>query len=796
MAYRELKPDELAWRCKEKYLEYTAGEKETTKKIIGQKRAIEALEIGLDINSVGYNIFVTGVAGTGRTTAVKLLLNKSKRKKQIPTDKCYVNNFTNPDSPRLIILSRGDGRKFKKDTEVSIEKIIRNIPTILESEQHRKRINAITTVYKKREQDILTDFENGVTKEGFAVVQVQIGPFTKPDLFPVYGKKPVNFDEMRTLVREGKIPEEELNKKLKIYNKLSVELEKTLKKLRNIKKEAEDEIRNINRKTIKPFIQQGLSEINEKYGNNAVHAYLEEVEESILNNMEKTFPNEKMGKDIDPYAEYKVNLIVDNSDVQTAPVIFEASPTFKNLFGAIERKATPTGWTTDYRQIKAGSLLRADGGFLILNARDVLIEQGVWNTLKRILKTGRLEIQTYEPFFMITLSALKPEPIYTDVKVILIGESYIYHLLYHRDDDFKKIFKVRADFDWVMDNKKESVGEYARFAKTLQREEKLLPFTKRAIAGIVEYGAKVAGRQNKLSTRFNHIADILREAHYRAEKKHKKRVNRGDIEEAIERRIYRESLYQEKIQEEIKDDLLMIDVSGTAVGQVNGLSVYGIGDYLFGRPVRITAKTGVGGGGIINIEREVQLSGPIHSKGIYILTGYLRDMYAKEKPIAMSASLCFEQSYSGVEGDSASSAELYGVLSSLSEIPIRQDIAVTGSVNQKGEIQPIGGTNEKIEGFFDICKAKGLTGTQGVIIPERNVGDLMLRKDLRYAVSEKKFHIYAVNSIDEGIEILTGREAGKRGKDGKYKKESIHYLVDKKLDHYARIWKTFKGEQK
>ncbi|MCK4595292.1 AAA family ATPase, partial [candidate division WOR-3 bacterium] len=390
----------------------------------------------------------------------------------------------------------------------------------------------------------------------------------------------------------------------------------------------------------------------------------------------------------------------------------------------------------------------------------------------------------------------KPEPIDIDVKVILIGEPFIYHLLFHRDDDFKKIFKIRADFDWVMPNKDESVTEYAVFVSTLQKEEALLKFSKDSIARIVEYGVRLAGKQKKLSTRFNHIADILREANYLARKKGKKMIKRENIDQAIDKRIYRESLYQEKIQENIKDDTIMIDVSGKVVGQVNGLSVYSIGDYMFGRPMRITAKTGAGSGGIINIEREVELSGPIHSKGVYILSGYLRDMYAENKPITVSASLCFEQSYSGVEGDSASSTELYAILSSLSDIPIRQDISVTGSVNQNGEIQPIGGINEKIEGFFDVCKAKGLTSTQGVIIPEKNIEDLMLRKDVLEAVKGDKFHIYSVNTINDGIEILTGMKASNKTKDGTYNPGTIHYLVDKKLEHFAGIWKKYKGEIK
>ncbi len=796
MAYRELTANELSWNCNTASIMHTEGKPERGKRIIGQNRAVEALEMGLDIKSACYNIFVTGEAGTGRTTAVKLLIKKSNRIKQIPTDKCYVNNFKDLDSPRLIVLKRGMGRKFKKDVEGSIENIIKNIPVILDSEQHRKKRNAIVESFNKKEQEILSEFENKVEKKGFAVVQVQVGPFTKPDLFPVYKGKSVNFEKIRALVREKKITEKDLKKIQTTYNKLSTELEKTIKQIGNIRKQAQKEIMEVDRKTLIPFIQDELSEIKEKYKVEAVERYLDEVEESLTENTGKFLTKKGQGKDSDQNADYLVNLLVDNSNIREAPVIFEVSPSFRNLFGFIERTTTAAGWTSDYQNIKAGSLLRADGGFLIMNALDVLIESGVWNALKRTLKTRKLEIQTYDPFFMLTISSLKPQPIDVDVKVILIGEPYIYHLLYHRDDDFKKIFKIRADFDWVMPNNEESVKEYTDFVTTLQKEEDLLTFSKDAIAEIVGYGVRVAGKRNKLSTRFNHIADVLREASHLAQNKGKKTVKRKDIGDAIANRIYRESLYHEKIQEIIKDDTIMIDISGKVTGQVNGLSVYEIGQYSFGRPTRITAKTGVGSSGVINIEREVKLSGPIHSKGVYILSGYLRDKYAKDKPIAVNASICFEQSYSGVEGDSASSSELYAILSSLSEVPLRQDISVTGSVNQKGEIQAIGGVNEKIEGFFDICKAKGITGTQGVIIPEKNTQDLMLRKDVCETVRKEKFHIYAVNTIDEGMEILSGVEAGKKTKDAKYKPGSIHSLVDKKLADYAKIWREYRGEMR
>jgi len=423
---------------------------------------------------------------------------------------------------------------------------------------------------------------------------------------------------------------------------------------------------------------------------------------------------------------------------------------------------------------------------------DTLIEPGVWQALKRTLRNRKIEIQNYAPFYMISVSALKPEPIKCDIKVAMVGDPFLYHILYNRDEDFKKIFKVRADFDSVMDFERESVMQYANFVKNIVTNEKLTPFNCDAVAAVVEFGMRLAGKQKKLSTQFNNIADILREANYWAHKEKSSQVTEEHVEKAIEEKIERSRLIEEKIQEMIEEGTIMIDTQGSVIGQVNGLSVYDTGDYSFGRPTRITAKASVGGSGIINIEREAELSGRIHSKGVLILAGYLRSKYAQDKPLAMSASLCFEQSYTGVEGDSASSTEVYALLSSLSDLPIRQDIAVTGSVNQKGEIQPIGGVNQKIEGFYDVCRAKGLTGTQGVMIPHQNIDDLMLRKDVINAVKQGNFRIYSVKTINQGIEILTEVKAGERQADGTYEVGTVNYLVDKKLQDFANKWKSFR----
>ncbi|HID92699.1 MAG TPA: ATP-dependent protease, partial [bacterium (Candidatus Stahlbacteria)] len=653
-------------------------------------------------------------------------------------------------------------------------------------------------------KELIRDFEREAAKEKFVLIQLQLGPFTKPDIVPVIDGKPVNFDELTTLAEKGQFPKKYLEKLEKKYTELIEKLENVFRETRNLERTIRDRLKTLDNKAVAPLVERRIAEIKERYKNDKVNEYLDEIKEDVLDNLGKFQKKQEeqpllsiLATQADPFLEYRVNLLVDNFGVKRAPVIFETSPTYRNLFGTVEVIPDKLGqWRTDFTKIKAGSIIRADGGFLIIEALDALIEPGVWPALKRTLRNRKVEIQNYAPFYMISVTALKPEPIECDVKVVMVGDSFLYHLLYSRDEDFKKIFKVRADFDSVMDVKHENIMEYANFVKKIVAQEKLQSFDKEAVAAVVEYGVRLAGKQNKLSTQFNNIADVLREANYWARKDNSSIVKLKHVEKAIEEKIDRAKLIEEKIQELIEEGTIMIDTDGSIVGQVNGLSIYDTGDYSFGKPSRITAKAAVGASGIINIEREAELSGRIHNKGVLILAGYLRSKYAQDKPLAVSASLCFEQSYSGVEGDSASSTEVYALLSALSGLPIRQDIAVTGSVNQKGEIQPIGGVNQKIEGFYDVCKAKGLTGKQGVMIPYQNVNDLMLRKDVIDAVKQGKFHIYPVKTIDQGIEILTGVKAGKQKEDGKYEEGTVNYLVDKKLQEFAERWKSFRiGEE-
>jgi len=768
--------------------------------IIGQKRAVNALRLGFDIESHGYNLFVTGLAGTGRRTAIKCLLKETQRIKRIPGDKLYVNNFKNPDMPRLIRLQAGQGRNFKKDIEELIELLTTNIPSVFESEEYEDKRKKLIETYKNKQKNAVKDFEAGLIKDNFALIQMQVGLITRPVVLPLIDKKPVNLDQLGVLVNEGKITDKERNRIEKKHDGFSNQMETVFKEMRKLEKELKEEMKRLNDRTVSPIIKQQIQEIKDRLKCQSVNDYLDEIKENIQENLGRFLkqtdkqPNPLTGQppeERDPLREYAVNLLVDNYGAKGAPVIFETSPSYSNLFGTVEVTPTKPGYSqTDFSKIKAGSLLKADGGFLIVEALDLLLEPGVWPAFKRTLKNRKLEIQIYAPVYMISISAMKPEPIECDVKVAIIGDPNVYQLLYQQDPDFKKIFKLKADFDSVMEVNQESISDYANFIKQIASGENLLAFNSKAISVVIEHGIRIAGRQDKISTQFNQIADVLREANYWALQENKKQVSKEHIQRAIDEKIDRSKLVEEKIQEMIDEGTIMIDTRGKVVGQVNGLSVYNMGDYSFGKPARITAIASIGSSGIINIEREAQLSGRIHDKGVLILSGYLRSKFAQNKPLFMSASLCFEQSYGGIDGDSASSTEIYALLSVLSDVPIHQDIAVTGSVNQRGEIQPIGGVNQKIEGFFEVCKSQGLTGTQGVMIPHQNVKDLMLNNRVLEAVKAKKFKIYPVETIDQGIEILTGIKAGTQ-KGNEFETGTIYYLADQKLKEFAEIGKTY-----
>ncbi|MFB0565850.1 MAG: Lon protease family protein [Candidatus Aminicenantaceae bacterium] len=794
--FKELSPDKLRWRLPPEKISFRSTEEcALCEGIIGQERAIKAIQTGLDIKSLGYNIMITGMVGTGRTTAIQQLLEKLKKEDKIPDDILYVNNFKSPDEPTLIILQSGKGRLFKDRMDNLIEMLKTNIPELIKSKYYSEKRDSIIEAQQREQKEILKNFEEEVTKQGFSVVQVQMGLFVKPDLIPLIEGKPTPFSQVETLVREGKISNEVLEDLKKKYEKLTDRLEEIFEQMKESEETTRKLLKEWDEESITPIIRGAISEIRKEFDFPKIASYLDDVEQNLIKNIALFKAQKKEGAEKapqDPFLAYKANLLVDNSELKNPPVIRETNPNYVNLFGSIEHTGTRWGTLqTDFTKIKAGSFLKANGGFLVMNALDALIEPSVWPTLKRTLRNQIFEIQNYTPLYLISTARLKPEPIKCNVKVVMIGDDYIYNLLYFLDEDFKKIFKVKAEFDSEMVKNQNTIEEYASFIKKICDEDNLNPFNKEGIAAVIEYGTRLAGRQKKITTRFHIIADIVREADYWATKEKKQEVNREHVEKAIEERFERVSLIEDKIQELIEEGTLLIDTEGKVLGQVNGLSVYVMGDFAFGKPTRITAKTSVGRAGVINIEREADLSGRTHNKGVLILGGYLRGKYAQNKPFSLSASIAFEQSYAGVEGDSASSSEVYAILSSLSALPLRQDIAVTGSLNQKGEIQPIGGVNEKIEGFFDVCKAKGLTKTQGAIIPHQNANNLMLRKDVVQAVEQGNFHIYPVKTIDEGIEILTGIKAGERKKDGMFEEDTVNCLVDQELKRLAKSWKEF-----
>ncbi len=805
--FPEVPVKQLRWYCNLEKADFTSTDDLAPgNRILGQERALKALELGLDMEYLGYNLFITGKSGTGRNTAIKKLLKDRKRENIIFDDKCYVHNFKDPDMPRAINLPAGQGNQFKKDMEGLVNTLRKHIPSILESEKYQKSKDAITENFKKKQHAIVKDFEDKVKAENFTVVQVQIGPYTKPDILPLINKKPTNLENLENMVEEGKFSREEFEKIKQKQQHFTHEITQISKKINTLQKDLSIKLNELENKMVTPLVEEETTEIQRKYKNKSIDSYLTEVKKNVLENISRfleikeqspAIPGLKLPQTKDTFTDYSVNVLVDNSDTQGSPVIIETHPSYKNLFGIIERRMDRTGhWVTDFTKIKAGSLLRANGGFLVVNALDLLLEPGVWPSLKRTLLNQKIEPETYDPFPMFSTSALKPEPIECNVKVIMIGDPFIYQLLYFRDQDFEKIFKVKADFDTVTNNTPQNIYQYACFIRQLCERENIQPFNHSGIAGVIEYAVRLAGRKNKISTHFNNLVDLLREADYWAKKEKQKTIQKKHVNQAIKEKIERINLIENKIQEMIDQGTLMIDTEGSVVGQVNGLSVYDLGEYAFGKPVRITAKTSMGRAGIINIEREADLSGKTHNKGMLILGGYLRAKYAQDKPLTISASICFEQSYSGIDGDSASSTEAYALISSIANLPLRQDIAVTGSINQKGEIQPIGGVNQKIEGFYDVCKAKGLTGTQGVIIPEINVPNLMLREDVVKVIKNKEFHLYPVKTIDQGIEILTRKKAGQKQKNGKFEKNSVNDLVDQKLLEFAVKLKEFGKKEK
>jgi lon-related putative ATP-dependent protease len=771
---------------------------------VGQPRAVQALQFGVGIRQAGYNVFAHGPSGTGKRSIIRQHFEQRAQAEEVPHDWCYVYNFTEKHKPLALSLPAGQGRSFRQDMDNLVEELRSSLSSAFESDEYRTRRQVIEQEFQERQEKSLEGLQEKARERGLGLLRTPGGlVFT-----PMREGNVLSPEEFQSL------SEEERKQIESTIEELQKELQDLLHLVPGMQKEIKDRVKQLNREVINYAVGDLIIDLRQKYSNfEKVVEYLQEVEEDVVENASDFLTEEEEpGGGQNPMAmlmaraqasqrnslqRYKVNLLVDNSHLNGAPVIYEDNPTFQNLNGVVEHQAQMGALVSDFTLIKAGSLHKANGGYLILDIRKVLLQPFAWESLKRVLQSCLLRIESIgQMMSLISTVTLEPEPIPLNVKIGLYGDRLLYYLLSQLDPDFRELFKVQADFDEEMDRDDENQDLYARLIAKLARENNLHPFDRSAVARVIEHSSRLAGDAEKLSTEIHHVADLLREADYGAsvgedetasdDSLGSKVISARHVQKAIDQQIYRSDRLRERLQETILRGTFLIDTEGEKVGQVNGLSVIQMGGFSFGRPNRITARVRFGKGEVVNIEREVELSGPIHSKGVLILSGFLGARYAVNQPLSLSASLVFEQSYSGVEGDSASSAELYALLSAIAETPLKQNLAVTGSVNQHGQVQAIGGVNEKIEGFFDICKARGLTGNQGVLIPASNIKHLMLREDVVEAVREGKFAIYPIEYIDQGIELLTGKPAGEPDEQGVYPDDTVNGRVQQRLEELAK----------
>ena len=779
--------------------------------VIGQDRAVKSMEFGLSMAAPGYNIFILGPQGTGKTTYAQTVVSKMAAKGQVPDDWVYINNFSEWDKPLAISLPPGQGKIFQKDMEKLITNLVVYIPKAFEGSNFQQQKDSLIQKTNKQMTEILRDIDKLAKNAGFGIQQS--------------GQRilliPMIEDRLMTTEEYNKLTDEDRDAIDEKRNKTAKEIDDKIKEIQMVQRLAEEKAMEIEKQTASEAAESFIDLLKQKYtGIPQIIDFLNRVQrdaaenhgifrsvrhqlnENIITKLQNdsdnldgdekdVFEKAAAAKDSkDPFTRYKVNLFINNEDTKGAPVITESSPYYYNLFGKIEYKSQMMTTMTDFTMIKPGAIHKANGGYLILQAKDLLMDPYAWDALKKALKYKQAVVENIgEQSRFVPTVTLKPQAIPLNVKVILIG-SYFFYSFLAADEDFRKLFKVNVDFDVEMYRTQENIQHYVSFVASMCENENLKHFNCEALAKVVEYGSRLADNQNKLSTRFNIVSEIVYEASALAERDKSRYVDAKHVNEAIKNKKYRSNRIEEKMQEQILNKKVLIDTEGQVVGQVNGLSVMGVSGYSFGLPSRITARTYTGREGIINIERETEMSGNIHSKGVLTLNGYLGGKFAQDKQLGLTAQITFEQLYGGVEGDSASSAELYAILSSLSEVPIKQSLAVTGSVNQMGEIQPIGGVNEKIEGFFDICTLKGLTGDQGVIIPESNIDNLMLKDEVIEAVKNNLFHIYAVKKIEEGIELLTGVKAGQKDDMGEYEKDSVFYLANQKINDFNKVLTT------
>ncbi len=777
----------------------TTEELEPLDEIIGQNKAISAIEIGLGIDREGYNIFVAGLTGIGKKEIIQKSIEKRLDISSIPNDWIYVNNFDNPDEPWAISLHPGQAKKFKKNMDKLIEQLNENLPKAFRQENFSKEKEHLSKKYQDRIQQHTERLKSIASERGF---DVTFGPSGTISFVPlIEGKHAENKEQLENL------PDNEKERLREGEEKLAAEVNKIVQEQYELMQSLSEEVKQVEQRFAGDVIEPLINVIKATFSDNPrILEYLDKAKAHILDNLQDfrqsqrdtgtpAFLQNLMGQEEinPPFLEYQVNIIVDHSQSKTAPIVIEEAPTYRNLFGSIDRAVDRRGrLVTNFTQIKAGSLLRANGGYLVFNIGDALTEPFVYKSLKRTLKSGRIQLETYNSWLPFSTGDLRPEPIPFHTKVIIIGNPMIYYMLKFYDEEFGTLFKVKADFDIEIPRIDREQQKYVRFIATQAKDEKLLPFNANAVAEVLRFSCRSAGRKNKLNSRFSEIADLLRESDYFARLGGDGSViDSSHVMQALENRVFRSDRIAQKIRELIEDGTILIDTEGEKIGQINGLAILDLGDYSFGKPNRVTASVGLGSEGLINIEREAKLSGSTHDKAVLILAGYLRNKYGQDKPLALSASICFEQSYSGIEGDSASAAELLVLLSNIAQVPLRQDIAITGSINQWGHIQAIGMVNEKIEGFYDVCKAMGLTGRQGVCIPASNVQNLVLRNDVRQAISDDVFHIYPIETIEQGLELLSGIKAGSLEEPN-----TLHWLINKRLDEMAQNLRHFGSTNK
>lgn len=805
MSITKLKSYQLYTKCDPKKFNFSStAELEERLSALGQDRALSAVDIGINIQSKGYNIFCLGPEGTGKTSLVKRVLIEEAKSRPTPDDWAYVYNFDEPYKPHALNFPAGSAAEFAKDIDKLVETLSLSVPAVLDSDEYKAGLNIIHEKYKQNREDYIKILQKKAKGKSVSLLHMPVGLVVAPTK---NGEvlSPEAFDEL---------PEEEKKQLIEDLNQMQEEIENTAQDLPAWEDKQRKETNELRQKFLKIAVKNPIDELHLKYkGCKPANDFLKRMQKFILTNVDEFLPdndtsNSGEGGDDplsalfsrikqpeeDKFAKFKVNVIVKNEKGSGAPIVHLDHPTQGNLVGKVERIQQYGALLTDFTLIKSGALHQANGGFLLIDARKLLVQPYAWDSLKRALASKNIKIEAPSEETTFTTISLDPEPIPLNVKVILTGDEELYDILTERDPDFSDYFKVEADFGVLMDRTPENEVEYAKLIGSLSKKKKLRSLNKQAVAKVIEYSSRLAEDSQKLTAHIASIGDLLREADYWARKSKANQIGKNHIEQAIQAQIYRSDRIKQAMLEQIDKGTILMDIKGERVGQINGLVVYNFSRTSFGKPARITTQVRIGKGEFVNIEREVEMSGPIHTKGVLILSSLLANRFAKDSPLSLSASIVFEQSYGGVDGDSASSTEYYCMLSAISNIPIKQSIAVTGSINQFGEVQPIGGVNEKIEGFFDVCDHSGLTGDQGVIIPRTNVKDLMLRDDILNAVDEGRFHIYAVDTVDDGIEILTGKKAGKPDKHGRYPKNTVNCAVQDGLDYLYKRYVRFAKE--